>query len=85
MKTMARKTFEEALARLEEITRALEDGDICLEESMKKFDEGIKLAEFCNAKLTEAQKKVDILLKKDGKLTAVPFAEDENQDEEGQA
>ena len=85
MKTMARKTFEEALARLEEITRALEDGDICLEESMKKFDEGVKLAEFCNAKLTEAQKKVDILLKKDGKLTAVPFAEDETQDEEGQA
>lgn len=70
---MAKKTFEEALARLEEITTELEDGDLSLEKSLKKFDEGIKLAEFCNAQLTEAKAKVEILLERDGKLEATPF------------
>lgn len=76
---MAKKTFEEALHKLEEITRELEDGDISLEESLKKFDEGIKLAEFCNQKLDDAQIKVDILLKKNGSLTAVPFEDADGQ------
>jgi exodeoxyribonuclease VII small subunit len=70
---MAKKTFEEALDRLEEITRELEEGDLSLEKSLKKFDEGIKLAEFCNAQLAEAKVKVEILLEKDGKLEATPF------------
>ncbi|MDF1578933.1 MAG: exodeoxyribonuclease VII small subunit [Desulfurivibrionaceae bacterium] len=62
---MAKKNFEEALAKLERITEELESGDLSLEESLKKFDEGVKLAEFCNHKLDEAQQKVNILLKKD--------------------
>ena len=70
---MAKKTFEEALVRLEEITRELEEGDLSLEKSLKKFDEGIKLAEFCNAQLSDAKAKVEILLEKDGKLEASPF------------
>ena len=70
---MAKKTFEEALARLEEITRELEDGDLPLEISLKKFDEGIKLAEFCSAQLAEAKAKVEVLLEKDGRLTTAPF------------
>lgn len=70
---MAKKTFEEALARLEEITRELEEGDLPLEKSLKKFDEGIKLAEFCSAQLAEAKAKVEILLEKDGKLETAPF------------
>jgi exodeoxyribonuclease VII small subunit len=74
---MAKQKFEEALARLEQITRELEEGDLPLEESLKIFDEGIKLAELCNRKLDEAQKKVDLLLRKDGGLTAVPFGEGE--------
>lgn len=73
---MGKKTFEEALARLEQITKDLEDGNLDLEESLKKFDEGIKLADFCNRKLEDAQKRVDILLKKDGELTAEPFEEE---------
>jgi exodeoxyribonuclease VII small subunit len=74
---MAKQKFEEALARLEQITRELEEGDLPLEESLKAFDEGVKLAELCNRKLDEAQKRVDLLLKKDGGLTAVPFGEAE--------
>lgn len=70
---MAKKTFEEALARLEEITTELEDGDLSLEKSLKKFDEGIKLAEFCNAQLAEAKVKVEILLDRDGRLESTPF------------
>jgi exodeoxyribonuclease VII small subunit len=70
---MSKKSFEEALGSLEQITRELENGDLSLEKSLKKFDEGIKLAELCNHKLEEAQQKVDLLLKKDGKLISVPF------------
>jgi len=79
---MAKKTFESALKRLEEITRELEDGDLSLENSLKKFDEGIQLADFCNEKLNEAKAKVELLLQKDGKLTAHPFDEAESGDKE---
>jgi len=81
---MARKiTFEEALAKLEEIARELEEGDLSLDESLKKFDEGVKLASFCNEKLEEAQQKVDLLVKKGAGLSAVPFpARGEESDEE---
>ncbi len=72
---MAKKTFESALARLEKITEELESGDLSLEASLKMFDEGIKLTEFCNAKLSEARTKVEILLEKNGQLKAEPFDE----------
>ncbi|MDX1775235.1 MAG: exodeoxyribonuclease VII small subunit [Desulfobulbales bacterium] len=70
---MKKKSFEEALAKLEQITKELEEGDLSLEESLKYFDEGVKLAEQCNSKLNDAQKKVEILLKKNEGLEAVPF------------
>ena len=77
---MAKKTFEEALAKLEQITQDLERGDLDLEDSLKSFDEGIKLADFCNRKLAEAQKKVEILLQEGGTLTSVPFDEEAEPD-----
>jgi exodeoxyribonuclease VII small subunit len=70
---MTKKSFEDALDKLEQITKDLEEGDLSLEESLKHFDEGIKLAEYCNHKLSDAQKKVEILLKKDDTLTSVEF------------
>jgi exodeoxyribonuclease VII small subunit len=70
---MTKKSFEDALAKLEQITHDLEGGELSLEDSLKHFDEGIKLAEYCNKKLSDAQKKVEILLKKDDTLTAVDF------------
>ena len=72
---MPKKSFEDNLDKLEQITKELECGDLSLDISLKKFDEGMKLAECCNTKLDEAQKKIDILLNKDGKLTAQPFDE----------
>ncbi|HSO08356.1 MAG TPA: exodeoxyribonuclease VII small subunit [Desulfoprunum sp.] len=70
---MAQKTFEAAMARLEQLTEELESGDISLDKSLKKFDEGVKLAEFCNAQLTVARARVEMLLEKDGRLQSVPF------------
>ena len=59
------QTFEQAMNRLEEISQNLESGDIPLEESIKLYEEGIKLVEFCQGKLTEAEKKVQKLARTD--------------------
>jgi exodeoxyribonuclease VII small subunit len=78
---MAKKTFESALNKLEQITTELEEGDLGLEKSLKKFDEGIQLVHFCSEKLEEAHSRVDLLLKKDGKLSCLPFSENISKDE----
>lgn len=75
---MAEKKFEAALARLEEIVQQLEKGELPLEQSLKMFEEGIKLARVCHARLEEAERKVEILLKdKEGKFIKQPFEEEE--------
>ena len=75
---MAEKKFEAALARLEEIVAELESGELGLEQSLKLFEEGVKLARVCNARLEEAERKVEVLLKdKNGKVIAKPFEEEE--------
>lgn len=75
---MAEKKFEAALARLEEIVRELEKGDLPLEQSLKLFEEGVKLSRICNKQLEDAERKVEILLKdKAGTMTAQPFEEEE--------
>jgi exodeoxyribonuclease VII small subunit len=71
---MPKERFEDALTKLEKIVSKLEEGDIPLEESLKFFEEGIRLSRFCNQKLDEAEKKVEILLKdKNGMLKPQPF------------
>jgi exodeoxyribonuclease VII small subunit len=71
---MAKERFEDALNKLEKIVSKLEEGEIPLEESLKLFEEGIRLSRFCNQKLDEAEKKVEILLKsKEGDLRPHPF------------
>ena len=78
---MKKKSFEEALSNLERITKELEEGDLSLEESLKYFDEGVKLAEYCNGKLNDAQKKVEILLKKNNRLEPTAFDGLDDEDE----
>ncbi len=73
---MAKRTFENALTKLDRITAELEQGDLGLDNSLKKFDEGVQLVQFCNEKLEEARSQVDVLLKRNDKLTAVPFTEE---------
>lgn len=71
--------FEEALKKLESIVEGLEQGKISLEDSLKKYEEGIKLARFCTEKLEEAEKKIEMLTKdSSGKLKREPFKPEEN-------
>jgi exodeoxyribonuclease VII small subunit len=71
---MPKERFEDALNKLEKIVSKLEDGDIPLEESLKLFEEGIRLSRFCNEKLDEAEKRVEILMKgKEGILKPKSF------------
>jgi exodeoxyribonuclease VII small subunit len=75
---MAEKKFETALARLDEIVQELEKGELPLEQSLKLFEEGVKLARICSTRLEEAERKVEILLKdKAGNMTVQPFEEEE--------
>ena len=58
--------FEKAMEKLEKIVSELEEGEISLDMSLKKYEEGIKLVRFCQKKLDEAKQKVELLMK-DGK------------------
>jgi exodeoxyribonuclease VII small subunit len=78
---MAKERFEEALDKLEEIVKKMEAGEMTLEESLKAFEEGIKLSRLCAKKLDEADRRVDLLLREDGELTAKPFAGEEREPE----
>ncbi len=74
---MAEVKFEEALEKLETIAGQLESGDLPLEESLAKYEEGVKLVRICQKKLGEAKKKIEILIKtKDGKVKLEPFEEE---------
>ena len=57
--------FEASLKRLETIVTEMENGRLNLEASMKHFEEGSKLANYCSSKLTETEKRVEVLLNKD--------------------
>jgi exodeoxyribonuclease VII small subunit len=65
--------FEECLQRLEKIVQELEKGDVPLEKSLTLFEEGMSLSSACRRELEQAEGKVEILLKKNGKLQAEPF------------
>jgi exodeoxyribonuclease VII small subunit len=79
---MADKTFEESMKRLEEIVQQLEGGEMPLEDSLRVFEEGMKLAAFCSRKLEEAEKKVTLLVREqEGGLTERPFGPGEPEDE----
>ena len=65
--------FEECLERLEKIVEELEKGEVPLEKSLTLFEEGMKLSVACRSELEQAEGKVEILLKQNGKLQAEPF------------
>ncbi|HEX3822389.1 MAG TPA: exodeoxyribonuclease VII small subunit [Candidatus Sulfotelmatobacter sp.] len=65
--------FEEYLQRLEKIVQELEKGEVPLEKSLTLFEEGMQLSSACRKELEQAEGKVEILLKKNGKLQAEPF------------
>ncbi len=69
--------FEDAMQELEAITAKLEKGDLSLDESVSNFEEGMKLAKKCNNILEEAEKKIKVLVQKDGKLEEEDFITEE--------
>lgn len=79
---MAEKKFEEALEQLEGIVKTMEEGALSLDESLKAFEEGIKLSRFCADKLDEAGRKIEILLREDDTLKTKPFEGREGDDGE---
>ncbi len=66
-------TFEKGMERLEEIVQELEQGELPLERSLELFEEGMKLSGNCRKQLEEAENKVEILVKRAGKIVAEPF------------
>lgn len=75
---MATEKFETALKKLEDIVRRLEGSSLSLDDSLKAFEEGVKHASFCAKKLDEAERKVEVLLKrKDGAFSREPFQPEE--------
>ena len=83
---MARKpttfNFEEALETLEGLVEAMEEGELSLEESLKAFEQGIKLTRECQSALDKAEQKVQLLVKSDDLPEAEPFdSEDDNAEE----
>jgi len=65
--------FEECLQRLEVIVAELEKGDVPLDRALELFDEGMKLSGSCRKELEDAEGKVEILLKRNGKLQPEAF------------
>lgn len=74
MKQEKKLSFEEALTRLEEIVRSLENGGAPLDRSLSMFEEGIGLVNLCGKHLDEAEQKIAVLLKNDnGEYDEQPF------------
>lgn len=78
MPSKKEEKFEDTLERLQGLVRELESGDCSLEDSIKKFEEGMALARFCQDRLSQAEQKIEILLKADKSgVSSEPFADGE--------
>jgi len=75
--------FEEAIADLEQVVEQLESGDLSLEDSLASFEKGVGLVRYCNQKLSEVEKKVELLVKdKQGQLQLKAFGNGPAEDSE---
>ncbi|MEE0866549.1 MAG: exodeoxyribonuclease VII small subunit [Clostridia bacterium] len=73
-----KKSFEENIEDLEKIVSELENGDLNLDDSVSKFEEGIKISKECNKILEDTEKKITILLNKDGEIKEENFTTEED-------
>ncbi len=74
---MAEIKYEDGLAKLEELVHELDASELGLEDRLKKFEEGTKLARQLLAKIEKAQKKVEVLIQQDEKPEFIPFDDDD--------
>ena len=65
--------FETSLEKLEKLVEQMEDGDLTLEDSLKNFEEGIRLTRECQQALAAAEQKVKLLIEENGQVTASDF------------
>lgn len=71
---MKEENFEEMMKKLEEISKELEVGNLSLDESVKKFEEGMEISKKCSEVLNQAEKKISILVEKDNNITEENFS-----------
>jgi exodeoxyribonuclease VII small subunit len=67
------ETFEASLGELEKVVKELEAGDLPLERSLELFEKGMALSETCRKQLENAETRVEMLIRKEGKIQAEPF------------
>ena len=72
------ESFESSLDELEQVVKQLEAGDLPLEKSLELFERCVSLSDNCRKQLEEAETRVEILLRKDGKIQAEPFRPEKN-------
>jgi exodeoxyribonuclease VII small subunit len=65
--------FEQQLGSLEALVESLESGDLSLEDSLKSFEQGIKVARECQTALKQAEQKVELLMRQGDELVSQPF------------
>jgi exodeoxyribonuclease VII small subunit len=70
------ESFEASLEQLEKVVKELEGGDLPLERSLELFEKGMALSEGCRKQLEDAETRVEMLIRKEGKIQAEPFRPD---------
>jgi len=74
MSTTKPKTFESSLEELERIVRELEQGELPLEKSLELFEQGVKLSRDCQDRLSQAERRIEILMRDNqGRPAVRPF------------
>jgi exodeoxyribonuclease VII small subunit len=66
-------SFEASLEELEKVVKELEGGDLSLERSLELFERGMGLSDTCRKQLEEAETRVEMLIRREGKIVAEPF------------
>ena len=78
MATKKSYPFEQSLEKLEQLVERMEEGDLSLEDSLKTFEEGIKLTRECQQALAKAEQKVKLLIEENGQITESDFDEEDD-------
>jgi exodeoxyribonuclease VII small subunit len=71
--TQSAESFEASLSELEKVVKELEAGDLALERSLELFEKGMALSETCRKQLENAETRVEMLIRKEGKIQPEPF------------
>ncbi len=72
-------SFEAGLDELEKVVQELEAGDLSLERSLALFERGMSLSDTCRKQLEEAETRVEMLIRKEGKIAAEPFRPEKSE------